>query len=174
MTAPPELVAATEQPLSLDGTVLAVLTGGTDSGFLLDQVVRGESTATVTVEELRAERNPGLVYDLFFNRPDWVSGSDADFYYVGTFTFFGIESVNDPDHAHDGSTGMRHTFDATHVVRGLAEAGQWDSASLSVTVEPVPRAGEEVPSTDVAAQVGRIGLFVGTARPPSDGSIPIV
>lgn len=169
MTAPPELAAATEQPLLVSGGAMAALVVPSDSSFLLDQVVGGSSTAILTVEDIRAERNPGLVYDVFLNLPEGVAGSDGDFYYTGSFTLFGIEQLNDPDHVHDGATGMRHSFDATAVIRGLAGENLWSSQEVSVTVEPVAGPGEDWADSSVEVQVGRIGLFVTS----TDGSRPV-
>lgn len=157
---PPELAAATEQTLTVTGSAVAELVTPGDGISMLDQVAQGFSTAFMTVENITAEANPGVVFDLFLNMPVGLQGSQAEFYYTGSFTLFGIESMNDPDRAHDGASGLRHAFDATAVIRALAQENVWDSSAITVTVEPVPPPGEEFSGVEIPVQVGRIGLFV--------------
>ena len=82
--------------------------------------------------------------------------------------------MNDPDKAHPGVPGFRHTFDVTRVVGELSEAGMWDPDALTVTFEPItpiPPPGQEDLTAVVSAEfeegaappvrIGRVSLFVG-------------
>lgn len=166
---PPELAAATEQTMTITGPAVAELVVPGDGVSLLDGVVQGQATAFVTVENITAEANPGVIFDVYLNLPPGVDASQAEFYYTGTFTLFGIESMNDPNRAHDGATGLRHAFDATGTIRAQAQESVWNSAAVTVTVAPVPRPGLEDQPLEIPIQVGRIGLFVTAV----DGSFPV-
>lgn len=166
---PPELAAATEQTLTVAGTAVVELVVPGDGVSLLDGVVQGQATAFVTVENITATTNPGVIFDVYLNLPPGVDASQAEFYYTGTFTLFGIEAMNDPEREHDGASGLRHAFDATDTIRAQAQENVWNSAAVTVTVAPVARPGLADAPLEIPIQVGRIGLFVTAV----DGSLPV-
>jgi hypothetical protein len=171
---PPELAAATEQPLELTGSARSVeLTVPTSTRSLLasDDVTAGARPMYLNVEDIEAERNPGVVYGVFVNMPSDDPEADRAQYHVGNIALFGIEAMNDPDAAHGGVPGFRHTFDITRVVGELSNAGGWDPNAITVTFEPItpiPPPGQENLRTELAEQadvspvrIGRVSLFVG-------------
>jgi hypothetical protein len=109
-----------------------------------------------------------VAYAVYLDVPE---DPDRERYHIGNVSFFGIESMNDPDQPHDGAPGFRHTFDATDVVRTLKEQDLWDPASMTITFEPIrvlPPPGTELPPEAVSeaaapvapVRIGRVSLFV--------------
>ncbi len=172
---PPELAAATEQPLELTGGARSVeLTVPASTRSLLAgaDITTGARAMYLNVEDIEAEQNPGVVYGVFVNMPSDDPAADRARYHVGNIALFGIEAMNDPDAAHGGVPGFRHTFDITRVVGELSEAGGWDPNAIRVTFEPIapiPPPGEEglvgalaEEEVDVPpVRIGRVSLFVG-------------
>ncbi|MGH4009063.1 MAG: tyrosinase family protein [Pseudonocardiaceae bacterium] len=171
---PPELVAATQRPLELTGSARSVelaAPASTRSLLASEDVTTGARAVYLNVEDIEAERNPGIVYGVFIDMPSDDPAADHARYHVGNIALFGIEAMNDPDATHGGVPGFRHTFDITGVVGELSEAGEWDPNSIRVTFEPIPLIpppGEEGRMGAVAEEadgppvrIGRVSLFVG-------------
>lgn len=181
---PPEMVAATEEPIELAGDVCTVqLTVPPSTRALLSRagaraVDADADTATpsvyLNVEDIEAEQNPGVVYAVYLDLPSGSDDPDADpvRHHAGNIALFGIELMNDPDHAHPGVPGFRHTFDITGLVEELSAAGRWDPDSITVTfkpLSPLPPPGEEHRRAEYAAdtaragamRIGRVSLFLG-------------
>jgi tyrosinase len=119
----------------------------------------------VSVDDIRAEINPGVVYGVYLNLPG--EGGDRRSHHIGNVALFGIEKMNDPDTRHEGAPGFRHVFDATPVAAKLSEQGRWDPAAVTVTFAPVgvaPPPGQEAaePAEGSAPpiEIGRVSLFV--------------
>jgi Common central domain of tyrosinase/Polyphenol oxidase middle domain len=171
---PPEMAAATEQPLELTGDTRSVeLTVPPSTRSLLARadVTAGTQTMYLNVEDIEAEQNPGVVYGVFLNMPADDPAADRARYHVGNIALFGIEAMNDPDVDHDGVPGFRHTFDITRVVGELSETGGWDPDAITVTFEPItpiPPPGQEDRASELAGEtvdvppvrIGRVSLFV--------------
>jgi tyrosinase len=168
---PPELVAATEEPVTLAGGAATVsLSAPPSTRGLVEKPPSGGGRILVSVDDIQADANPGIVYGVYLNLPS-DTGEDRRRYHVGNVSLFGIEKMNDPDAQHEGAPGFRHIFDATSVVSKLADEGSWDPADVTVTFEPIevlPPPGEEDSwdhGRDVSAPVapvsiGRVSLFV--------------
>lgn len=166
---PPELVAASEEPLELGGSSASVpLTVPTSTRSLLEAAGAAGRRVLVNVEDIEAERDPGLAYAVYLDLP---GDPERERRHVGNVSFFGIEKMNDPDRPHDGAPGFRHTFDATDVINSLKDESLWDPAAVSVTFEPIrvlPPPGEEFPEEAEAearepvapVRIGRVSLFV--------------
>jgi hypothetical protein len=166
---PPELAAASEAPLELTGTTARVpLTVPSSTRRLAAAAGDDERRVLVGVEDIQAERDPGLAYAVYLELP---GDPDRERRHIGNVSLFGIETMNDPDRPHDGAPGFRHTFDATAVVKTLKAQNLWDPASMTVRFEPIrvlPPPGEQLPP-EVAAEaaapvapvrIGRVSLFV--------------
>ena len=171
---PPELAAATERPLELTGSARSVeltVPPSTRSLLAREDVTVGEQVLYLNVEDIEAEQNPGVVYGVFVNMPADDPEADRARYHVGNIALFGIEAMNDPNAAHRGVPGFRHTFDITRVVSELSEAGRWDPNAITVTFEPItpiPPPGQEHLRAALAEEadvppirIGRVSLFVG-------------
>jgi len=185
-------VAASDGPLQLVGERASV-----------DAAVRTPKTRTtlqiavddsgggkhiyLTIDNITADANPGTVYAVFLNLPDDATGDDAEPYYVGNLSLFGIEEMNEPDDEHQHAPGLDHAFEVTEHVGRLQAENRWDPDQITVTFEPIlPLPPPVEPSTrqtrEVAAageklvddaaeryrragaatpiSVGRVGLFV--------------
>jgi hypothetical protein len=168
---PPELVAATEEPLELTGDrVTASLTVPSGTEGLLERAAQEPGRVLVQVEDIEAERDPGVAYAVYLDAPGAPGGPDRERRHVGNISLFGIEALSDPDRSHEGHAGFAHTFDATDAVRALTDQGLWDPKSVTVTLEPItvlPPPGEELPAgaervePASSVRIGRVGLFVG-------------
>jgi len=161
-----ELVAATERAVDVSRRVKVPLVVPDSTRGLFERLARGVSNVFLAIEEIEAERNPGVVFDILLNELD--DDGDPRRHRVGSFTLFGIELMNDPDHVHDGAPGLRHTFDVAELIAGLAALNLWNPDSVTVTIEPVPPPappGEEPPAIEdldlPPVRIGRISLFVG-------------
>jgi tyrosinase len=169
---PPELVAASEETVELVGTKTTVpLTIPESAQPLLETATIGTGEALLSVEDIEAETDPGLVYAVYLNLPEGADDEQRRLHHVGNVSLFGIEQLNDPDTGHEsGAPGLRHTFVATDVISGLNEQERWDPASMQVTFEPLallPPPGEEeswVEERDELAaapvKIGRVSLFI--------------
>jgi hypothetical protein len=168
---PPELVAATEEPLTLTGGPASVtISAPVETRELLSAAAApGPGRVLVTIDNIKADVNPGVVYAVYLDVPD---GDDPLKYHIGNIALFGIEKMNDPDERHDGAPGFQHVFDATEVAGRLAEEGRWDPSAVTVTFEPskvLPPPGEEdtwesgetkEESTVPPIEIGRVSLLV--------------
>lgn len=170
-TGPPELVAASETPAVLAGdpVSVALTVPGRTQTLLEPQPVPRE--VRVAVEDITAERNPGIVYGVYLDLPPDADVDERRDYHIGNLSLFGIEAMNDPDRRHDHPPGFRHVFNATGVVRRLVSEHSWDPTLVVVTMQPIdplPPPGEEAtwqrPVTEdqeiAAVEIGRIAVFV--------------
>jgi tyrosinase len=167
---PPELAAASEEPLTLSGAAGSVrLQVPSSAEALAESAADGDRPVFVNVEDIRAERNPGLAYAVYLDLP---GDAEQERRHVGNLSLFGIETMNDPDRPHDGAPGFRHTFDATEAVSALKREGLWDASAISVSFEPIvilappgeelsPEAQAEAAAPVEPIQIGRVSLFVG-------------
>jgi hypothetical protein len=166
---PPELVAASEQRLELTGSTSSVqLTVPTNTRSLV-QAAGERGHVLVNVEDIEAERDPGLGYAVYLEVPG--AEPDSARQHIGNISFFGIKAMNDPDRVHQGEAGFGQSFEATEAVKALREQGLWDPASVRVTFAPIrvlPPPGEEPSEESRAAaavalppvRIGRVSLFV--------------
>jgi hypothetical protein len=166
---PPELAAATEQPVELVGAPASVrLTVPGSARRLVEEAGAEQGRVLVNVEDIEAEHDPGLAYAVYLTVPD---DPDPENRHIGNVSFFGIELMNDPDRAHDGPPGFPHTFDATNVVRALKEQHLWDPSAVTVTFDPIrilpppggdlpPEAQAEARAATPPVRIGRVSLFV--------------
>jgi hypothetical protein len=169
---PAELVGASEEPIVLVGEPSSVqVTVPADSRDRFHDASRGGQRLFVSVENIEAERDPGLVYAVFLTSSN---GGDAPTtrHHIGNVSFFGVQESADPDLPHGGGArGLAHTFDATDAVNALREQQLGDSLAITVTFEPVgilPPPGQEEtwepePLSEFAktpVTIGRVSLFV--------------
>ncbi|MFL5576751.1 MAG: tyrosinase family protein [Gemmatimonadaceae bacterium] len=167
---PPELAAASEEPLELVGTRASVqLTVPRSARSMVAAAGDAESRVLVSVDDIEAERDPGVAYALYLD----VRGDPGQErrQHVGNVSLFGIESADDPDRAHEGAPGFRYVFDATDAVRRLRDQHLWDPDSVTVTFEPIrilpppgaapaPEAEAEAAAPVAPVRIGRVALFV--------------
>lgn len=169
---PPELVAATDESFTLAGgsASVAISVPASTQPLVESAAAPGPKRVLISVEDITADVNPGVVYGVYLNLPG-EGGADRREHHVGNVSLFGIEKMNDPDTRHEGAPGFRHLFDATKVAGKLTEQGLWDPSAVTVTFEPIgplPPPGEEDTWDDGRAEeppvppvkIGRVSLFV--------------
>jgi tyrosinase len=163
---PPELVAATEQPLTLAGaTVRARLTMSAPTGpaAQADDGDGDERSSYLTLDDIEGKQNPGLLYGVFVNMPEDAALDHRSPYYAGTMSLFGIEasaSDEDDDDA-DAPHALRYAFDVSPIVARLKEENRWASDHVDVTITPIEAADSAIDAYDIpAVQVGRVCLYV--------------
>jgi len=163
---PPELAAATEEPLELAGGSTSVAVNvPSSSRSLVASPQAGGGRLLIRVEDITAERDPKVVYGVYLNLPEDAGEDERLAHHIGNLSFFGIEQAADPDAAPGGGVGWRHTFDVTDVVEHLEKEHGWDPATLHVTFEQVrlqaPPGADVAPSDRAVAPVtiGRVGVF---------------
>ena len=167
---PPELVGATEEPFTLagGGASVPISVPPSTQESVTSAAAPGPGRVLVSVDDIKADVNPGVVYGVYLNLPE---DGDRQEHHIGNVSLFGIEKMNDPDTRHEGAPGFRHVFDATSVAGRLSEEGRWDPAAVTVTFEPIgvlPPPGEEgtwaAGEAEGAAvppmEIGRVSLFV--------------
>jgi hypothetical protein len=169
---PPELVAASDSPLTLRGSSASVVLNVPDkTRYLIEPTMPGSRRVLVSVDDIKAEDNPGTPYGVYLNLPPEAGADLRRSYHVGTLGLFGIERMNDPDTPPHSPPGFSHMFNATPVVARLQEETRWDPARVTITFQPIlplPPAGEEAtwkpqlpdPSTIPPVEIGRVGIFV--------------
>jgi hypothetical protein len=168
---PPELVAASEAILILTGAPASVeLVVPVRARSLAEAIERGAAPVLVRVDDIRAERNPGVPYGVYLNLPPEADVDLRRQYHIGNVGLFGIEHMNDPDRPQDCAPGFPHVFDATDVVAMLRSEGRWDHSKVTVTFQvigPLPPPDQEgswepIPTPQpTPVEIGRVGLFVG-------------
>jgi Common central domain of tyrosinase len=165
---PPErqLVGATSEPLRLVGEAQTVpveiderTTGSLRTGLRAEQ---HEQRAFVDVEDIEAERNPGVVYGVYVNLPDDPTQDDLARHHVGNVSLFGVERARDPrgdQHGH----GLRVSMEITELLDRLASEGTWqEGGRLLVTFRPI---GLEAPPTEP------LGIAPATGHPDNPVTI---
>jgi hypothetical protein len=145
-------------------TATVALTMPESSQNMVEEAARTEARRLfVSVDDIDAEQDPGLAYAVY------LTGTSGERQHIGNVAFFGIRQMKDPDRAHDGAPGFRHTFEVTDAVKALRARGSFDPRSITVAFEPIrvlPPPGEAF-SADVQAtgptppvRIGRVSLFV--------------
>jgi hypothetical protein len=160
---PPELAAATEQPIVLTGspvsTTLRVPEGVRRP---LEAAVPDRREVYLNVEDIEEEINPGINYEVYL---DTLDGGR----HVGNISLFGIEELTNAERPHNAAPGFRHSFNVTATVNELAARGLWTPDTPRIRLEPMrPVPPPDEPAARVPesishppVRIGRVSLFVG-------------
>jgi tyrosinase len=167
------LVGATDQPVHLVGQVarVPVVIDERATESLRSDARAGEHhhRAFLAVEDIEAERNPGVVYGVYVNLPDHPSEEDLAEHHVGNVSLFGVERARNPrgdEHAH----GLRVSMEITDLLDRLVAEEKWhEGQRLDVTFRPIaleppadrPELAPEVTATehsDVPITIGRVSV----------------
>jgi tyrosinase len=165
---PPELIGATEEPVSLTGDTATVrFSISPPEGPLADSAAdAAPSRVLLDLADITSSDAPGVTYGVYVNVPDGDPATDDEFY-VGNAAFFGIETLGRLDSEH---AGMRLIYDITDLYNRLNATGRWSDQVIVTFVAqyleqpaeaiPLP-AGESVPAQRPGnVRVGRVGLFL--------------
>jgi tyrosinase len=162
---PAELVGATDTPLELSGDAATVqLSISPPSGPLRALAAEEPNRVYLNVEDIEAERNPGISYAVYVNVPDDDADAANDVHYAGNVSFFGVEQAQDVDRDHSGGRGsLRYAFDISDLVKRLMAEHLWDPERMRVMFVPLRvEAPPGVAAAEAATppvRVGRVSLF---------------
>jgi tyrosinase len=125
ITTPAAPAIATSASLTLTGTRTNVTLRAQDANKPIRtaiQSVASEKRLYLVAKDLSAPVGPGVVYDVFLNLPDSVSGTQANSNYVGSINFFGAGHGE-----HAGNSGRRFlSLDVTQRGKSLTAQGKPD------------------------------------------------
>lgn len=158
---PAELVGASgEVALGPDPSTVRVVLGA-PAGPAAQPLREAAGVPTGVKVFLRLENITGTVVHssgvvVYLNVPRGARATDFPDRQAGTVSMFGVVEASRRDASHSGS-GIGATFDITRVARALAAAGQWDPASLDVSLVPILDSAGRVGAGDV--KVGRVSVF---------------
>lgn len=122
---------------------LAPVPGTENLGGRLTALVRDRRLFLV-LDDLRAEVQPGIVYEIYLGLPPGAVADDAHF--VGTLNFFAVAPPN--------KTPKSRSYDVTRTVGMLLSRGLPDDG-LAVTI--IPAAGAPAPGA-APPTIGRLAL----------------
>jgi tyrosinase len=136
-----EIVGATEQPVQLVGSQVRVpvrIDRRVSESLRLDARARQpEHRAFLDVEDIDADRDPGVVYGVYVNLPEGASEADLAAHHVGNVSLFGVERARDPRGDEPGH-GLRVSMEITELLDRLAADGTWaDGEQVDVTFRPI-------------------------------------
>lgn len=175
---PPEimryLIGGSEGPVVLIGDQLAVSLNIDERATEALRTGPGagnyENRAFIELENIEAERDPGIVYEVYLNLPGEATAHELEAHRIGAVSFFGVERARDPrgdEHAH----GLRYSLEVTSVLDRLAGTGSWEDATkleiafTPLGLEPPPDrpdlAEELIPARhpDFPVTIGRVGVY---------------
>jgi tyrosinase len=152
-----DLLGASERPTRLVGDTvtvpIAIDERAARSLAAAPGAARRQHRAFLDLEDITAERNPGLVYGIYVNLPGQPAQDDLADHHVGNLAPFGVERARDPrgnEHGH----GLRESIDITGLLDRLAREGKWqDGSQVTVTLSPItlqPPAGRPEAAADLA------------------------
>lgn len=107
----------------------------------------------LVIKDLKADAQPGVVYNVYLDMPANTPPVRRRAYYVGIIHFFDAVAHEGHDTGGRSDSGRFYSFDVTKVAKSLAASGKL-SASPVVTIIP---SGE--PAVDAKAVVGDIKLI---------------
>jgi tyrosinase len=167
------LIGGTDQPVVLTGEAVHALVTiddrATESLRADTKVAAHQHRAFLDVEDIEAERNPGVVYGVYVNLPDDATPADLAEHHVGNVALFGVERARNPrgdEHGH----GLRVSMEVTDLLDRLSASGNWqdgqhlDVVFRPITLEPPPThegVAEEVVDPrhpDLPITIGRVSV----------------
>jgi tyrosinase len=164
---PPEMVAATEEPVILAGATVKTrlpLSAPTGPAKLRIEAAPDKPTHTyLSIDDIEGDKNPGLLYGVFVNMPEDAALDHESPYYAGTMSFFGIESTKtDEDEDNDDAPHtLRYAFDISPIVARLMQEDRWDPEHLDVTITPIEAPDEDIARYEIpSVHIGRVSLYV--------------
>lgn len=161
----PEMVGATEAPVSLAGratTAHVALTPPT--GPALETLESAEEPARryLNIENITGAGGASS-YEVYVNLPPGSDPRQHRELLAGILPMFGLAEATRPDRDHPGS-GLHYTLEISDLAKRLEARNEWDPGSLQVTFVPrrttiATESAEEAPVAPVT--VGRVSLYLG-------------
>lgn len=114
----------------------------------------------LTLQDVQAERDPGIVYAVYLNQPGAEDASDEHSeHFVGHLSFFGLGHEHEGQHHEHEGVGLTYVFDITSLIPQLEDRGGWDPTKTDVTFVPtglVPPEGEGPPIPSYEPEEGSV------------------
>ncbi|HSD45956.1 MAG TPA: tyrosinase family protein [Pyrinomonadaceae bacterium] len=157
----PEMVGATEQPLTLTGEPATTTVPVSQPTGPALEATAAPRRVFLNLENIRSTGQPGG-YKVYVNVPPGDNPEDHQELYAGLLPMFGVAESSDPARSHSGGSGLHYSLEITAIVRLLEERNTWDPNALNVTFVPRPRptaGGLESTSARSPVQVGRVSLY---------------
>lgn len=123
----------------------------TDKLSALAMPAAGPSSIYLVVDDLSTNMQPGVIYGVYLDLPDGVTGEEADKYVAGYINFFHAHAADGSHAGHHKKVG--YSFDVTTLVADLRES---NALKQSPTVSILP-SGESV--ADASPIVGSVELI---------------
>ncbi len=141
---PVQLVGGTERvPVTIDQRVTGSLQGA--------RAAEPQHRAFLDIEDITAERNPGVVYGVYVNLPQEPTEEDIAAHHVGNVSLFGVERARNP-RGDENAHGLRVSMEITELLDRLADSGNWRQGDqLDVTFRPFSL---QMPAGGAAADEG--------------------
>jgi len=123
---------------------------------------RWQHRAFLDLDDIDAQRNPGVVYGVYVNLPPNPSADDLEGHRIGNLSLFGIERARDSRGDRTGHT-MHLSMEVTDWLDKWAADGRWtDGEHLEITLRPIMLDdGDSAPHPDTPVDVGRVSLHFG-------------
>jgi tyrosinase len=162
-----EIVGASAEPVRLTGAAVRVpvrIDGRVSRSLRQDaQARQPEHRAFLDVEDIDADRDPGVVYGVYVNLPADAGAEDLAAHHVGNVSMFGVERARDPRGDEPGH-GLRVSMEITDLLDRLASDGSWtDGEQVDVTFRPITLE-QPAGSPELAADTGHADLPVTVGR----------
>lgn len=160
----PEMVGATEQPLTLTGetaTTSLPVSQPTGPASLTGEASAVPPRVFLNIENITSSGRPDG-YLVYVNVPPGSNPDDHPELCAGLLPMFGVAESTRNTEEHPGN-GLHYTLDITDVVRTLEAKNAWNASEMRVTFVPqMESEGEEhglVAASAPAVHVGRVSLY---------------
>jgi len=159
----PEMVGATEEPISLEGqaTVTRLVVHEPTGPARAAAAAGSPPRIYLNAENVTGSGGP-TSYAVYLNLPPGEDPEQHPDRYAGLLPMFGVREASQVDRNHPGS-GLRYSLDVTDVVRTLKAGNDWDPNDLRVTFVPddEPGAADQPLAAAAAAPivVGRVSVY---------------
>lgn len=157
----PEMVGATDQPLTLTGetaTASVPVSQPTGPAGAAAEAAEAPKRVYLNIENITSTGRPGS-YSVYVNVPPGADPADHPELYAGLLPMFGVEESTDATREHPAN-GLHYTLEITDVVRALEAKNAWNPSEMRVTFVPKRRASRlETVAVSSPVQVGRVSLY---------------
>jgi tyrosinase len=166
----PEMVGATEEPVTLTGrpvTARIAVSAPTGPALATPEAAGGPRPVYLNIENITGSGSP-TSYSVYLNVPEGEDPWEHPELFAGIVPMFGVAEATEEDAEHPGN-GLHYVLEVGDVARTLEARNAWDQDDVRVTfvprgvgAEPEIAAAEAVAAQEVAVdpiQVGRISLY---------------
>ena len=157
----PEMVGATDEPLTLTGEPATTTVPVTQPTGPALEATAAPRRVFLNLENITSTGQPGS-YQVYVNVPAGANPEDHQELFAGLLPMFGVVESSDPARSHTGGSGLQYSLEITEIVRLLESQDGWDPTAIHVTFVPRRRpsaGGLESTSQRSPVQVGRVSLY---------------